>query len=201
MVKSKILLWLCIVVMVSCKKDMYSPREYIEWVEEEENGLLQHQESKDFRYTFLLKPKEFVALKSMKKSNITKDQFENTLLEYEDLNFGSLWIESVSGQAVNNRKDGDLGNEIASYYAFGIQKDLYLLENADTLKCLYIHQVQEGGITNKLQFLLAFEASKNRDIKAKTAVFNHSIAGQNNVMFNFQLKTLTNIPKIKFDIQ
>lgn len=188
-----------LVILISCKKSEYSPAEFVEWVEDKNNGLLQDQDRKEYRYSFLLKPKEYLVLKSMKANDLSGDLFLKALEDYENLNYASLWIESNNGQPILKRQAASDNNELAMYYSFGLQKDLFLLEGNDTLKCVYAHQVQDGGISNRLHFLLAFEQSRNKEIKSKTFLYRHSIANEENILFTFDMQDFSKVPKIQFD--
>ncbi|MBK8406130.1 MAG: hypothetical protein IPL25_19280 [Saprospiraceae bacterium] len=65
----------------------------------------------------------------------------------------------------------------------------------DTLNCLFSHWKQDGGITNKLEFLLAFE--KGHITQTKKVVFHHQSSINEEVSFHLDSTDLINIPTIK----
>jgi hypothetical protein len=184
----------------SCNPPMSKPAQYIHWVEQEKNGLLQRQETPAFRYTFLLKPKPYLILKSQPAA--WKDQSTFSLAEktLDDLNYASIWLESPDGADLL-KKDRPSPEELErriQYCSFGLQHDLSLVEGPDTLSCLFAHWERMGSIASRQHFILAFEKSRRHSDDDKVFVFKNRMLEAETVRFPIQKNTIDQIPALQF---
>lgn len=184
----------------SCEDEMLSPKQYIKWVEEKNHGFMQVQETPEYRYSLLYKPKPYLVLKSQPDAGKNQASFIAAEKTFEDLNYVSLWFETPnSGDPVQQGKaEKEVLEQRIHYCSFDIQQDLVLLEGSDTLRCVFAHWERLGSITSRQHFILAFEKSRHDPNADKLFVFKNHLQEEDIVQFHIRKEVLKKIPSLQF---
>lgn len=184
------LLIVCLSFLISCSSEELSPREYIQWVEDRDNGLYKEKSISEVKYAIQYKPIAYIVLKT--NDHITMTEFNKKHAEYENLEYFNLFIDS---RVTDKKKDKEYNSNLTQFYSFDIQKHLFIVESQDTLRCLFAHHDASFGIRPFEKFILAFP--KRKEHSGLNLILNDKISDQQ-VQFNIGEKALTHLPEIKF---
>lgn len=176
-----------------------TPSEYAQWFAGKENHLRKTVNANDLEYTLEYRSAEFVALQQLQKDEITKEELDTALKETEELVQFKLKIE-VPGSGQEFLKHNNPTNEEyesrVKYFAFEIQKDLYLLQDdSDTIPCAMYHFERSYGISPASVILLGFAGA---DTKRKMEIhINEKVFATKILRFVFTPEEVRNIPQLK----
>ena len=81
------------------------------------------------------------------------------------------------------------------YFKYGMQKDLYLVQDSDSLKAVLYHFEQTFGLAPFATCLIAFEDKTNYQ-GTQTFAFDDQNLGIGRVNFSFSKAVLTRIPQL-----
>ncbi len=186
-------------VFTSCVKDVsLKPTDYVKWVENHDNGLLVTKNAGDFKFKLQYKPPEYLAIRELKKTEISSTELSEKASAMEDMQYFTLQLGLADGSDIlksNIEKSGDFSRNI-EYLSFYMQQDLKLVEGADTLPCLLHHFERDYGISQFAKIVLAFQKSNNVAAD-KTLIFNDRQFGAGTVSMTILSQSLNNLPKIK----
>ena len=105
--------------------------EYIQWVENPENGLKKSKTYGNYKFALQHLPLNYRALQSLKKKTINRETLESEILDLQDLDYYTFTI-ATTGRQQDILKADISGNgefqERISYFSFGMQNDLMLIE-------------------------------------------------------------------------
>ncbi|MEN0049143.1 MAG: hypothetical protein AAF806_18940 [Bacteroidota bacterium] len=179
-------------MLFACTSKELKVKDYLQWIEQEKNGLLVKQQIDHIEYGCQYKPKTYLVLKRNPKLPV-KD-FEQALEEYEDLHYFSLLIkEQAKATSLNQQQKADK----VKYYSFQIQQDLRLVEGRDTLACVFAHYDPSYGIRDYEKILLAFEKREvvsNDDLE----LLLYNRIEDHHAKMMIQRENIIQIPSIKF---
>ncbi len=192
----------CIILLCNgCDSSMLSTEEFIQWVDDPDNGLIQEQVVGEYKFIFQYRPTAYMVLKDLDANELDINQamFDSTLREYNGLQYGILKIGTVKGN------DEFLKQSVVSeqeyfdriqYFTSSVQNDLYLLNEQDTLPCKMLHFERTFSINSFDNIILGFEADQKET--DKTIVFSDKALGTGDIKFFIPGKVLANIPQIAF---
>lgn len=177
--------------LLSCSSNNLTKQDYIDWVQNPDNGLIIHKEIGNFGYELFYKPLPYQLLQS------------NTDLSYLDEHKNTqhytFKIESLDGLDVLKagvKDDAEYNNRLF-YLADYIQQDFSLIQGVDTLPCLFAHYERNYGLAPFAKITLAFEEKEASQNLEKTIQFNDPVFGAGPIHFNYTSTTLSNIPNLK----
>jgi hypothetical protein len=186
---------------ISCDKrpEVLPTHEYIGWVETEENGLKKTKEMDGINYTVYYIPKEAMVLREL--SDTASQQEWNAALEAK----GNMQYFKLVCNLTHSNQDilkYNLYDETeyyarTNYLAFGIDKDVYLLNGNDRLPCRIHQYTPSYGISPKAEILFAFDASASGEENI-TFVLEDQLFGSGMLQFEFTAEHIKNIPTIQF---
>jgi hypothetical protein len=190
--------WIIVVLFfVACGKKSLSPKYYVDWVENENNGLSLSKEFNDVDFQILYKPINYIVAKEYLNGNLKKENISKRLLELGNMQYFTLRIKSKSSNELLN---ANISNENEYYqrleYFMGpMQDDIKLIENNDTIPCAIHHFERSYGLAPYNNFVIAFASSKinNSD---KYFVFEDKILGTGTVTFKIKQQDINNIPNL-----
>jgi len=179
----------------------YAQLDFIEatsFLEDEDNEVrvTRIEDSIQFELTYI--PVEIIALQGSGSVEKYKDQYPSILSDYNELEYYKLVISSLKSSTRSHLMGQftGLSDESDAYLDLLIQKDIYFLSNADTIRCAYMHKEVSESITNQLNYTIAFPFSavtrKDRTIELKSQFMNFR-----NIRFVITENSIQSIPKIK----
>jgi hypothetical protein len=174
------------------------PAEYVKWCRDPENRLLKKKELEELTFSLQSKPAEYVVCMEQQKNQIPEATLQEGLKELEGLDYYDFKIEVTSGMGEllkHNVHSTEEYNNRVSYFAFDMQKDIKMIEGADTLDCALFHFERAYDVAPYAVFLLGFPKGKSASEKVffyQDKVFNKGI-----IKFTYSPDELTRIPKLK----
>jgi hypothetical protein len=176
-----------------------TPADYIEWCENEANGLKQTKEIGDFKFSAFMTPVDYLALKELKQDELPDaKKVAAGKKEYEGLTYFSFRIENTKQQdellKINLSSDNEYYGRL-EYFSFKMQQDFKLIAGNDTVACGLYHFERIYGLAPYATFVVGFPAtSKNEDLKLwyHDNIFNNGI-----IILNFNKEIVNHLPKLK----
>jgi hypothetical protein len=188
--------WMYIVIgmMLSCSQAELSSMDFIKYVDNPANGLIQQTQSGSLVFKLQYRPPEYEWLKAA-GHNINLADLE----EQRKLQFFVLKIEHESANvdvlAYGTRSSVEYQQRII-YLTSAVQNDFVLIDGTDTLPCVMHHWERTYKLTNYTTLLLAFPASKE-GVSDKTVVFYDEIFGVGKTFIQIPKAKIQAIPKLK----
>lgn len=163
MILKYFLIILLVGALFSCgKHTSMLPHDYMQHVQNPENGLHQSKDTGPFLLDVQYQPLEYVCLIQNGSSEISKKQLTALESEFEGLMYFKISISSKEGvdPLMAGLSDStQLENRIL-YLSGEASKDFYLLQQTDTVKCVLHHFERNYGLAPRLDIMLAFEKLK-----------------------------------------
>lgn len=177
--------------LLSCSSKNLAKEDYINWIQNPDNGLAIRKEIGSFGYELFYKPLPYQLL----QANIELSQLE----EHKDTQHYTFKIESLDGLDVLKagvKDDAEYNNRLF-YLADYIQQDFSLIQGTDTLSCLFAHYERNYGLAPFAKITLAFEEKETSHNLEKTIQFNDPVFGAGPIHFNYTTTVLSNVPNLK----
>ena len=193
-----VLVFALIAITVSCgPKKTLSPEKYVKWCDNPDNGLVVKKDLGQFSFTLCYTPPEYLAVKELgKRVELNSTILDSAVKEYSDLQYFTFRMGSVN--------EGDfLKQEITTeqdyfdrihYYNSQVNKDIFLVDGNDTLKCVMHHFERTYSVAPYDNLLLAFEKGKGNG--SKKMIYNDHILGTGPVIITISQEAINNIPHI-----
>ncbi len=164
--KKIILLVLMIAALASCKTKhiltttKLPPIRYVEWIENEANGLRIKQQDFPYSYELQYQPLEYLAVRQARKLEITVSEIKEEEQKRGDLLYFTFKMRNTQGRGILSDKELQIENK-DSYLLSGLQKDLMLVTGQDTSNCVMLHFESANNLIPYDQCVVAFEALAN----------------------------------------
>ncbi|MES2779268.1 MAG: hypothetical protein V4651_05155 [Bacteroidota bacterium] len=193
---------LSIITFLGCSgQKRVSQEEYITWVNNAENGLVQEQVVGDYKFSFQYLPAEYMALKELMASEImpTKPVFDSVLNNYRGLQYGVMKIGALieGGDVLKQSITSEAEYfERIQYYTTIVPRDIFIVKGNDTLNCAMHHFERTFSISSFNTIMLGFE--NNSDSNDQIVVYDDQVLGTGKISFFISREALSNIPLIEF---
>lgn len=173
-----------LVVHISCNS--YSPKAYIQYIKNPENGLTRNYTSKDYSYSLSFKPIELMAYQEWINNN-KNVPYDSIFNQYIGLEYYGLDIKSLNP---SNKKDS-LSNQ---YKSFSFEHNIRLALG-DSLRPALFHYENTSGLKPAEHYEIAFEVNPGN---TKDRIFMiHSYLIDNNIKLIIKHEDIQSIPKLK----
>jgi hypothetical protein len=185
---------------VSKSADILEPKAYVAWVQALENGLKNDKTFDDITFSVQYKPLEYIICMEERKIRIADSIVLRKVNELSDMQYFDLKIalNEGSGELLKYQLSSPQQySERVNYFAFGLQKDIVLVEGNDTLPCALYHFERAYNVTPSSTFLLGFSSGKNKSPESKTLIIYDRIFNKGMIKMAFDRHDLQKIPKLK----
>ncbi len=179
-------------------KEMPLP-EFVTWVADKENELVKTKEIKDIIFNTAYMPGEVMAYMELKNKEYSQSQFKEISEHYSAMSYFNFRIElkEGSGEVLKyNLSSAGQYNERLNYMAFNMQKDIYLVQNSDTLYPGLFHYERIFEVAPYATAMLAFDNEKFKKDEEFTIVYNDRLFNKGLIKFNYRPKQLIDLPNI-----
>lgn len=182
--------------MVSCGRSSLPASEYINWLENVDNGLIKSKVIGDVTYRVVYKTRPYIILKKTDPIEVEKLNMKEEIEKYSDMEYFDFQIE-------HEQNWDPLKAELASsedyylrlkYYSFDLEKDIVMVEGGDTIPCAFSHFERTYGIVPYINVGLAFPKSELQS--DKTIIYNDPVFNAGLVKFQIKQKNINNIPDL-----
>ncbi|MBO9702038.1 MAG: hypothetical protein J7604_17655 [Sporocytophaga sp.] len=176
--------------------------EYIQWIEDKNNGLIDSRDFDDLNYYVQYKPIDYVTLKTLGPDGLNKKIFSETKKEYEGMQYFTLTLSNRSSQEDLLRYDVTGSEEYqhrVSYFAFDAQNDIKLIQGTDTLYCKLYHFERTYNIGPFVSLLMGFDMpSKKNQSSDKILTFHDRAFGNGIIKLKIKSENVEKIPDLIF---
>ncbi len=183
-----------VLVIASCQ-DKVQPATYAKWVENQENGLRHTQTVEDYIFSLQYKPIEYMVALQERTTKLHTTVLEREKEKMEGLQYFNFKLSTLSGSPALSNEKTDFEDK-TRYLMSGMQKDLFLLEGTDTLRCRMFHFEGANGILPYDNCVLAFDKNKKTDTD-KTFLYRADKLGLGWIKMTIKAEDIQRIPQLK----
>lgn len=173
--------------------------EFVKWVGDKQNDLSKSKEISEMKYHLTYVPKECMAFLELKDEAYTPEQFNNSLNSYKTMSYFNFRIELKDGKGEllkYNLTSPQQYTERINYVSFGMQKDIFLVQEKDTLLPGLYHFERTFDVAPFTTVMLAFDNEKFDPEKEFTIVYNDRLFNKGYIKYNYQPKQLIDLPNL-----
>lgn len=197
--KNKLLV-LMMVALTSCtKQEGVGAIQYVNWVENPQNGIKVEKQIGDFDFEVQYKPYEYIVLKNKRNTQITKEQMLTEVDSINGLQYYTLKIGLHAGEGdllKYNLHDVQSYTDRVNYFSFGAQSDIKLVDGNDTLSCALLHFERTYGLTPYINLILAFQKDTSKVPLDKTLIYDDKMLGVGKIKVTVQGKDIKRVPNL-----
>lgn len=170
--------------------------EFINWVENPENGLVVEKKMNDLIFSVQYKPLAYEVL-LQEKQVLSETDLKLEMDSISDMQYFTFRIAAANGSDVQKYRSNGEQDYYArlEYFALQMQNDIVLVEGADTLPCLLYHYERTYGIDPRATFVMGF-SDKKKSAYNKTLMFNDRAFGSGPVLLTIESSNLQMIPQL-----
>lgn len=191
--------FLLFTVLVSCVKTE-SKKELLQedYINEIKNNasLIQEKKIGSISYKLVYKPAEYVMLKENK--NIKSEDFKNSLIQYKKMEYYTLEIsiKDFNDEVMKYQTASESEySEKLDYYNFKFQQDIFQVIGNDTTYCQAYYFERNYGLSPKIRFNFAFDASTRQD--NRTICVDEKYLNSGTLKFVIDYNTIKALPNLK----
>lgn len=194
---------ICFFSLYSCsQQEALPPVNYVRWVKDAKNGLLQTKVLNEFEFMVQYKPLDFIVAQEQRTITLSKSLLEARKKElgvdYIYYNFRIKNREGKLSPVGSGAHSEQQYQQRLGYFTFDMQQDLYLLHGQDTFPCTLFQFVRNYDVAPYVEFALGFKKTPNTTFNQDiTFVFEDRILGIGTTKLLFNQEIFTNTPKIK----
>lgn len=202
-----ILLIFCLCFLSNCTKNdgilstkKVAPSKMVKWINKEENGLVKTKKVGELIAKVQYRPISYIISNEMRKNDISKKEYEERAKQLEGMDYFSLTLD-VEGNR-NNVTNYNIGNDMSlqqdrlSYLSFGMQKDIYLMEDGELIPCELYHFERAYNLTSERTFMIGFPKKDTDETHSKTFVLDSPVFGTGPIKIHFEKKDFEKLPKL-----
>ena len=207
-----ILIFLCLFIL-SCREDsknnqhadnlitqpVLDKQDYMDWCKKKGGSLKKTKELEDITFSLNYKPAELIACIEEVTDKAKPDDLEKNIDELDGLDYYDFKIQITSGMGellkYQVASSSDYDNRV-TYCAFGIEKDIKMVEGNDTISCALFHFERAYDVVPYATFLVAFPKSKT-PFAERTFIYEDKIFNKGIIKFTYTQEDLSQIPKMK----
>lgn len=193
---------LCLLMGCHQQPSALPPVDYVRWVKDPANGLVQSKQIEQYAFIAQYKPLDFVVAQEERQVSLSQETVEARRAELGDTYlYYNFRIKNTEGQL------SPLGSGVESdqvyqsrlgYFTFDMQQDIYLLHGQDTLPCTLFQFVRSYDVAPYVEFALGFEKPAAVPLtKDITFVFEDRVLGIGTTRLLFDQAIFQNIPLLK----
>jgi hypothetical protein len=184
--------FICLFAM-SCTKKKLNKKDYLQYIENEDNGLRASRIMGDVKYTLQYKPIDYVLLKE------NNSNAQQTAVDLKGMQYYTLSYSLVKNDKDILRYDLSEENEYyqrVNYFSYGLQNDLYLVDGSDTLLCKLFNYVRSYGLSPRVDVVIGFNTTPKKAIEEKQLVLEDKMFNGGIIKLKVTKKDLENIPEL-----
>jgi hypothetical protein len=180
-----------------------SPKDYVAWCENPDNGLIKEFVQNDLKLTCQYNTSAYSVLKQSDPNALNEAEINENIEEISDLVHFKLKFENTAtGNFLrDNYTTAEEFNVRSTYLSYDIRTDLKLINGTDTSICVLNHHERTYGNTPYETILLSFQkpTTTNDAQNDLELIFNDQVFGLGRVKFFFSKDDLASIPELVFE--
>lgn len=193
-------LMILVAALSSCAKEKLVPADYIAWVDNESNGLTKSRTFGDLMVTARFRPVEYQVAIGEGDPELKSDVLSSRREQLEGMQYYMVRFSLLS-KSKDVMKHGISSEqeyyERLNYCSFGLQEDIMMVQDGDTLRCRLFNAVRSYGLSPNADYILAFEEKTNEGSSDRTLIIDDKVYGLGKIKFAFSQDDLEDIPAIR----
>jgi hypothetical protein len=179
----------------------FSSDELANWVSASGNSILtKTKKIEEYNYTLKYLPLDYLISNELKKSEISKKEYDSLKAEYEGMEYYEMriQIDGFNDETAKYQLD-DMGlyQQRIVYMSFAMQENLKLVtETGKEIPCDLFHFERTYAVAPYATFLMGFAKDKIGDAKEYTVIFDDNLFNKGLLKFNWEVTQLQNVPKL-----
>jgi hypothetical protein len=196
--KGNIFLGILMAIFWGCSQTKFGPEEYVNYVNDKENGFIQTEQVGDYEISVQYRTPEYMTIKEIGVDVLTNEIFSETSKEKNGAYYFLFQIMSSNKKSdpleLNMQDKLEYTSRI-SHLMSGIDEDIFLVSGDDTLPCKMHHFERSYHLTHYHNIVLVFERKTEKQADNLKLFYNDRMLniGRLNFVFN---KHVTDVPKI-----
>lgn len=201
---SKCIIILFIISITGCGKPEVDYKTYVQWIENENNGLYVQKNVGEYEFSALYKPLDYVVAKELVNGALNKSRVMARKKELGSMQYLNLKIRSTHDNELLKagiRSENEYYQRL-EYFMSYMQSDIYMIDGKDTLDCLLFHYERNFGLAPYNTFVLGFNMPSEITATTpydKTLVYDDKVLGTGKIMLKIDKNELENMPQILWD--
>jgi hypothetical protein len=188
-------------IWAACGQSTLGPEQYLQYVEDTNNGFVVEKELSGLHYVAMFKPAAYAALKDLTRKipadEVDKAMFDTALVEYQGLQYYTIKMgakESGKDVLLYSLSSEQEYYQRINYYSALAQQDIYLVQQNDTFPCALYHYERTYGVSPYNNILLGFNTGDSTENKPAKLHFKDEGFKTGLLIFNYEK---TNQPTLK----
>ena len=184
---------------ISAGQTVLDPAEYIEWMRNEDNGFRKEKTVDDLTFTVQYKTQEYIACIEQRGDPLPDSILKRKSKELEGMEYYDFKISmnDGAGELLKYKLETNQQyNDRVNYFAFGMQKDIVLMDGKDSIPCGLYHFERAYDVSPTAVVLLGFPASKKNNSDKTLIVYDRTF-NKGTLKFMFKANELNNKPKLQ----
>lgn len=177
-------------------KNAVSPASYAQWVENPKNGLKKSATVNNYIFSLQYKPVEYMIAMQERTPEISQEKLEAGKDRMGDMQYFNFKLSTTSGEPAFTNKKLEF-NDKSRYLISEMQKDIFLLEDADTLYCKLFHFENANSFLPYDNCVLAFDKNEESIKKNKTFLYRADKLGLDWIEITIKADDIERLPKLK----
>jgi hypothetical protein len=192
---------LLIIGLGACRPSNLGGKEYVTYIENEDNGLNTSKQIEGLEYHLQYCPQEYLLMKEYKTYGLSQKLIDLKKKEAGSLLYFKLRIKDSKGQGdVLNYNIGsnDAYYRRIEFLSYGFEESIALVSSKDTLYPALYHFERTYGVAPYADFLIAFNSEDflNEDL---AVLINDRVFDNGLIKFNYKREDLAQLPTLKAD--
>lgn len=180
-------------IWAACGQSTLGPEQYLQYVEDANNGFVVEKELSGLHYVAMFKPAAYAALKDLTRKipadEVDKAMFDTALSEYQGLQYYTIKMgakESGKDVLLYNLSSEEEYYQRINYYSALAQQDIYLVQQNDTFPCALYHYERTYGVSPYNNILLGFNTGDSTENQPAKLHFKDEGFKTGLLIFNYE---------------
>lgn len=188
-----------LLLLSGCLKKVLVPAEYIAWVDDRSNGMIQEREENGLLIEVKYKPVDYMILQVMGGEYTNKAEYDSLKKKFEGFSYYNMRLSSKEQKtsfikAVSNN-DEDVFR-LKEYFYFHFNDNIYLEVGDKRIPCSLYHFEDTYELSKYETVVLGFKDEDAKDIERRL-VIDSDVLRTGIIKFTFSNKVLNKIPDVK----
>jgi hypothetical protein len=184
-------------VISGCSTGPLAPAEYVEYTQDQSNGLHVQITADSFTYDLQYEPAPYYVLKKVNPYELEAGELDTIIKEADLLEHFNLRLghETDSEYLRIGSTDPDEYFQRLRFYSFEVQNHLFLIQDQDTLRCLGVQFERTYNVAPFINLALTFDSKRSDGLGSQQLVYFDPL--RNNEAVPFDINHMNKIPELK----
>lgn len=191
---------LLLMLLTGCMKQILSPPEYVKWVDDKKNGLMQEREENGLLIEAKFKPVDYMIIQAMGGKYTNKLEYDSLSKKFEGFEYYNLRLSSKKAgtsfiKAV--AKDDEDFFRLKEYFYFHFNDNIFLEADKERIPCGLYHFEDTYELSKYETVVLGFKLNNKNTAKERKLVIDSDVLRTGIIKFTFSNDVINDIPEVK----